>query len=76
MSNTTPMMQQYLKIKSQYQDCLLFFRLGDFYEMFYEDAKEASRVLEITLTKRDAKKLILFQCVACHIILLIAISKR
>ncbi|WP_411354052.1 DNA mismatch repair protein MutS [Staphylococcus nepalensis] len=49
-------MQQYLKIKSQYQDCLLFFRLGDFYEMFYEDAKEASRVLEITLTKRDAKK--------------------
>ncbi|MGM0793879.1 MAG: DNA mismatch repair protein MutS [Bacillota bacterium] len=49
-------MQQYLKIKSQYQDCLLFFRLGDFYEMFFEDAKEASRVLEITLTKRDAKK--------------------
>ncbi|MBE5660596.1 DNA mismatch repair protein MutS [Staphylococcus sp. SS87] len=56
MSNVTPMMQQYLKIKSEYQDCLLFFRLGDFYEMFYEDAKEASRVLEITLTKRDAKK--------------------
>ncbi|MHB7914910.1 DNA mismatch repair protein MutS [Staphylococcus haemolyticus] len=56
MYNTTPMMQQYLKIKSQYQDCLLFFRLGDFYEMFFEDAKEASRVLEITLTKRDAKK--------------------
>ncbi|WP_371860664.1 DNA mismatch repair protein MutS [Staphylococcus kloosii] len=49
-------MQQYLKIKAQYQDCLLFFRLGDFYEMFFEDAKEASRVLEITLTKRDAKK--------------------
>ncbi|MGV3096132.1 DNA mismatch repair protein MutS [Staphylococcus borealis] len=49
-------MQQYLKIKSRYQDCLLFFRLGDFYEMFFEDAKEASRVLEITLTKRDAKK--------------------
>ncbi|WP_420918169.1 DNA mismatch repair protein MutS [Staphylococcus succinus] len=49
-------MQQYLKIKSQYQDCLLFFRLGDFYEMFFDDAKEASRVLEITLTKRDAKK--------------------
>lgn len=56
MSNTTPMMQQYLKIKSQYQDCLLFFRLGDFYEMFNEDAKVASRILEITLTKRDAKK--------------------
>lgn len=56
MTNQTPMMQQYLKIKSEYQDCLLFFRLGDFYEMFFEDAKEASRVLEITLTKRDAKK--------------------
>ena len=56
MSNVTPMMKQYLSIKSQYQDCLLFFRLGDFYEMFYDDAKEASRVLEITLTKRDAKK--------------------
>ena len=56
MANVTPIMQQYLKIKSQYQDCLLFFRLGDFYEMFFEDAKEASRVLEITLTKRDAKK--------------------
>ena len=56
MANVTPMMQQYLKIKSQYQDCLLFFRLGDFYEMFFEDAKEASRVIEITLTKRDAKK--------------------
>ncbi len=56
MTNQTPMMQQYLKIKSQYQDCLLFFRLGDFYEMFFEDAKTASRVLEITLTKRDAKK--------------------
>lgn len=56
MSNVTPMMQQYLKIKSEYDDCLLFFRLGDFYEMFFDDAKEASRVLEITLTKRDAKK--------------------
>ena len=56
MANVTPMMQQYLNIKAQYNDCLLFFRLGDFYEMFFEDAKEASRVLEITLTKRDAKK--------------------
>ncbi|MBM6628511.1 DNA mismatch repair protein MutS [Mammaliicoccus vitulinus] len=56
MSKPTPMMAQYLKIKSQYQDTLLFFRLGDFYEMFYDDAVEASRVLEITLTRRDAKK--------------------
>ena len=75
MTNQTPMMQQYLKIKSEYQDCLLFFRLGDFYEMFFEDAKEASRVLEITLTKRDAKKRIRFQCVVYHIILLMVISK-
>ncbi len=73
MSNVTPMMQQYLKIKSEYQDCLLFFRLGDFYEMFYEDAKEASRVLEITLTKRDAKKKIQFRCVVFRIILQIVI---
>lgn len=52
----TPMMRQYMEIKDKYQDCILFYRLGDFYEMFFEDAKEASRVLEITLTKRDAKK--------------------
>ncbi len=71
MSNVTPMMQQYLKIKSEYQDCLLFFRLGDFYEMFYEDAKEASRVLEITLTKEMLKKFIL--TVAFRIILQIVI---
>ncbi|MCG3398714.1 DNA mismatch repair protein MutS [Staphylococcus massiliensis] len=56
MAKVTPMMKQYLNIKDQYEDCLLFFRLGDFYEMFFEDAIEASRVLEITLTKRDAKK--------------------
>lgn len=76
MANITPMMQQYLKIKSEYDDCLLFFRLGDFYEMFFDDAKEASRVLEITLTKRDAKKKILFRCVAYHIILLIITLKH
>jgi len=49
----TPMMQQYLKIKEQYKDCILFFRLGDFYEMFFEDAKIASRELELTLTGRN-----------------------
>jgi len=48
----TPMMQQYLKIKSEYADCLLFYRMGDFYEMFFEDAVEASKILDITLTKR------------------------
>ena len=39
----SPMMQQYMEIKEQYQDCILFFRLGDFYEMFFEDAKLASK---------------------------------
>ncbi|MBQ9832164.1 MAG: DNA mismatch repair protein MutS [Clostridia bacterium] len=49
----TPMMRQYLDLKEKYSDCLLFFRLGDFYEMFFEDAETASRELEITLTGRD-----------------------
>ena len=49
----TPMMQQYFEIKNQYKDTLLFYRLGDFYEMFFEDAKIASRELELTLTGRD-----------------------
>lgn len=49
----TPMMQQYLDTKEQYKDCILMFRLGDFYEMFFDDAVLASRELEITLTGRD-----------------------
>jgi len=49
----TPMMQQYLDLKEQYKDCILMFRLGDFYEMFFEDAEIASVELEITLTGRD-----------------------
>jgi len=53
MAALTPMMQQYLQIKEQNKDALLFFRLGDFYEMFFEDAKIASRELEIALTGRD-----------------------
>ena len=53
MSQPTPMMRQYLEIKSQYPDAILFFRLGDFYEMFMEDAVTASRVLDITLTSRN-----------------------
>jgi DNA mismatch repair protein MutS len=52
VTKTTPMVQQYMDIKQEYQDCLLFFRLGDFYEMFYEDAVVASRELEIVLTSR------------------------
>jgi len=55
MSKTTPMMKQYLNIKNQYKDSILFFRMGDFYEMFYEDAKIAARELEIALTSRDSK---------------------
>ena len=48
----TPLLRQYLSIKEQYKDCLIFFRLGDFYELFFEDAEIAARVLGITLTKR------------------------
>ena len=49
----TPMMQQYLEIKQQYQDCILFFRLGDFYEMFFDDAVTASKEMEVTLTGKN-----------------------
>ena len=53
MQNQTPMMKQYLRIKGEYQDCILFYRMGDFYEMFYDDAKVASKILEIALTSRE-----------------------
>src|SRR3990167_8743411 len=49
----TPMIRQYLQIKERYRDAILFFRLGDFYEMFFDDAEKASRVLDITLTSRN-----------------------
>src|SRR5260370_42225728 len=49
----TPMMRQYLETKALHPDCILFFRLGDFYEMFYEDALKGSEVLQITLTARS-----------------------
>ena len=49
----TPMMQQYLDVKDKHQDCIVFFRLGDFYEMFFEDAQLVSRELELTLTGKD-----------------------
>ena len=48
----TPLLRQYLNIKDKYNDCLIFFRLGDFYELFFEDAEVSSKVLGITLTKR------------------------
>lgn len=53
MAELTPMMKQYMETKSQYQDCILFYRLGDFYEMFFDDALTASRELEITLTGKN-----------------------
>ena len=53
VTRVTPMMQQYLQIKERYQDAILFFRLGDFYEMFFEDAHTASKILDIALTSRN-----------------------
>ncbi|WP_392562050.1 DNA mismatch repair protein MutS [Orbus sturtevantii] len=53
-TNHTPMMQQYLKLKAENPDILLFYRMGDFYELFYDDAKKASQLLDISLTKRGA----------------------
>src|SRR5512138_1507693 len=52
LESHTPMMQQYLRVKAQYTDALLFYRMGDFYELFYDDAKRAARLLDITLTAR------------------------
>ncbi|MCI9344036.1 MAG: DNA mismatch repair protein MutS [Lachnospiraceae bacterium] len=53
MAELTPMMQQYMETKQEYKDCILFYRLGDFYEMFFEDALTASKELEITLTGKN-----------------------
>ena len=54
MESATPMLKQYQHIKKNYQDCILFFRLGDFYEMFFEDAKTASSILDLVLTSRGS----------------------
>ena len=56
MAELTPMMKQYKEIRAQHPDCLLFFRLGDFYEMFDEDARIAAKELDLTLTTRDRGK--------------------
>ena len=53
MAELTPMMQKYMETKEQYKDCILFYRLGDFYEMFFDDALVASKELEITLTGKS-----------------------
>ena len=57
MAELTPMMQQYLKTKEENPDCILFYRLGDFYEMFFEDALTASKELEITKGKEKVSPL-------------------
>jgi DNA mismatch repair protein MutS len=53
VQSLTPMMQQYMEVKEQYADYILMYRLGDFYECFFDDAVTASRELELTLTSRD-----------------------
>ena len=53
MAEYSPMMKHYLQMKEEYSDCIVFYRLGDFYEMFFDDAKTASRELELTLTGKD-----------------------
>ena len=55
-AEATPMMKQYLQMKAEHPDCILMFRLGDFYEMFNEDAKLVSQELDLTLTTRDRAK--------------------
>ena len=52
LAGHTPMMQQYLRIKAEYPDTLVFYRMGDFYELFFDDARKANRLLDITLTTR------------------------
>ena len=54
LDNHTPMMRQYLGIKADHPDTLLFYRMGDFYELFFEDAEKAARLLGITVTHRGA----------------------
>jgi len=54
LENHTPLMRQYLSAKAEHPDVLLLFRMGDFYELFYDDARKAARLLDITLTQRGA----------------------
>ena len=62
MAELTPMMKQYLDLKQEYPDCILMFRLGDFYEMFFEDAETAARVLDATVDLKNAHP-----CAGSHI---------
>lgn len=60
-------MEQYQKVKDQYPDAFLFYRLGDFYELFNDDAVKGAQLLELTLTTRNHSAKIQFQCVECPI---------
>jgi hypothetical protein len=64
LSSHTPMMQQYWRLKNQHPDQLMFYRMGDFYEIFYEDAKKAAKLLDITLTARGQSAGQAFPCAA------------
>src|SRR5215203_3520954 len=68
VSKETPMMTQYLRIKAEHPDSLLFYRMGDFYELFYEDARRAAKLIDITLTSRgqSAGEPIPMAGVPCH----------
>ena len=69
MSTVTPMMAQYLEIKEAHADALLFYRMGDFYEMFFEDAVNAAEALDIALTKRGKHNgTDISRCAACRCI--------
>lgn len=67
IEDLTPMMQQYMKTKEEYKDCILFYRLGDFYEMFFDDAVTVSRELELTLTGKSCGLPERALCAACPI---------
>ena len=72
ISKLTPMIRQYLQIKERYRDAILFFRLGDFYEMFFEDAEKASKILDIALTSRnrsDDGAVLSADCNSCHLLI-------
>ena len=65
MAELSPMMQQYLEIKNQHKDEILFYRIGDFYEMFFDDAVTASRELDLTLTGKQCGLAERAPCAAC-----------
>ncbi len=64
LARETPMMRQYLALKAQHPDAFLFYRMGDFYELFLDDAEKAAPLLDMTLTTRDKDKPDAFRCAA------------